>query len=136
MLVLEVSFINMQFLLNHMYIFLTIFFAVTSQLIIKWKMSAFSFNDFETMSDKFMFALSMLFNPYIMISLVLTLLSGLSWMIAMTKFDISYAYPFTTLGFVIVFIFSIVFFNEPATWQKLIGLAFIVAGIIITSRSM
>ena len=126
----------MQFILNHIYILLTVFFAVTSQLIIKWKMSDFSFNDLETMSDKFIFAFSMLFNPYIMISLVLTLLSGLSWMIAMTKFDISYAYPFTTLGFVIIFVFSIIFFNEPATWQKIVGLILIITGIVITSRSM
>lgn len=126
----------MQFILNHIYILLTVFFAVTSQLIIKWKMSDFSFNDLETMSDKFIFAFSMLFNPYIMISLILTLLSGLSWMIAMTKFDISYAYPFTTLGFVIIFVFSIIFFNEPATWQKIVGLILIITGIVITSRSM
>ena len=122
--------------MNHFYIFLSIIFAVTSQLIIKWKMSKFSFSDYETVSDKFVFASSMLLNPYIIVSLILTLLSGLSWMIAMTKFDISYAYPFTTLGFVLIFIFSVVIFQEPVTWQKLLGLLFIVAGIIVTSRSI
>ena len=126
----------MQFILNHSYIFLTIAFAVSSQLIIKWKMSSFSLAEYETISEKFIFAFKMLFNPYIMISLTLTLLSGLSWMIAMTKFDISYAYPFTTLGFVLIFLFSVLFFNEPFTWNKTIGLFFIVIGIIISSRSM
>jgi len=126
----------MQFIINHTYIFLTIGFAVASQLIIKWKMSAFSFSDYETASEKFVFAFGMLLNPYIIASLLLTLLSGLSWMIAMTKFDISYAYPFTTLGFVFVFIFSVIFFNEPLNWYKVIGLAFIVLGIIISSRSV
>ena len=85
----------MKFLLEHFYIFLSIFFAVCSQLIIKWKMSAFSFDGDTTIIDKFSFAFSMLLNPYIMLSIIFTLLSGLSWMIAMTKFDISYAYPFT-----------------------------------------
>lgn len=126
----------MKFIINHLYIFLTIVFAVSSQLIIKWKMSDFSFNDHHTIVDKFIFAFSMLLNPYIIASLILTLLSGLSWMIAMTKFDISYAYPFTTLGFVLIFLFSIFLFNEPVTWQKIIGLILIVAGIIVTSRSM
>jgi len=126
----------MQFLINHIYIFLTIFFAVSSQLIIKWKMSEFSLSEYESMSEKFIFAFTMLFNPYIMISLTLTLLSGLSWMIAMTKFDISYAYPFTTLGFVFIFLFSALFFNEPVTWQKSIGLVLIVVGISISSRSI
>jgi len=126
----------MQFLLNHFYIFLTILFAVASQLIIKWKMSSVSFNMDDTLIDKFIYAFTMLLNPYIIMSLIFTLLSGLSWMIAMTKFDISYAYPFTTLGFVLIFIFSIFLFNEPVGWQKSIGLLFIIVGIIISSRSM
>jgi len=126
----------MQFILNHFYIFLSISFAVASQLIIKWKMSAFNFSDYDTMTDKFIFAFSMLLNPYIMMSLVLTLLAGVTWMIAMTKFDISYAYPFTTLGFVFVFAFSVILFNEPVSWQKIVGLGFIIIGLIISSKGV
>jgi len=124
----------MSFFINHFYLFLAISFGVASQLIIKWKMSHFSFDDYETMSDKFIFAFSMLANPYIILSLALTLLAGVTWMIAMTKFDISYAYPFTTLGFVFVFIFSAILFNEPVSWQKVIGLGFVVLGLIISSK--
>jgi len=126
----------MQFLINHFYLFLAIAFGVVSQLIIKWKMSEYSFQDYDTMYDKFVFAFSMLFNPYIIISLFLTLLAGVTWMIAMTKFDISYAYPFTTLGFVFVFMFSVILFNEPVTWHKIIGLGFIIIGLIISNRSI
>lgn len=126
----------MQFIINHFYLFLAISFGVASQLIIKWKMSAFSFNDYETMTDKFLFAFSMLLNPYIVISLFLTLLAGVTWMIAMTKFDISYAYPFTTLGFVFVFVFSVILFNEPVSWQKIVGLGFIILGLIISSKGV
>jgi len=126
----------MQFLINHFYLFLAISFGVASQLIVKWKMSEFSFNDYETMYDKFIFAFGMLLNPYIILSLILTLLAGVTWMIAMTKFDISYAYPFTTLGFVFVFIFSVILFGEPVNWYKSIGLLFIILGLIISSRSI
>jgi multidrug transporter EmrE-like cation transporter len=124
----------MSFLINHFYLFLAIAFGVVSQLIIKWKMSSFSFDDYETMSDKFIFAFSMLLNPYIILSLIFTLLAGVTWMIAMTKFDISYAYPFTTLGFVFVFVFSVLLFNEPVNWHKILGLLFIITGLIISSR--
>jgi multidrug transporter EmrE-like cation transporter len=99
-------------------------------------MSEVSFYEYESISEKIIFALSMLLTPYIMLSLFLTLLSGLSWMIAMTKFDLSYAYPFTTLGFVFIFIFSIFLFNEPSSWQKVLGLFFIIIGIIISSKSI
>ncbi len=126
----------MTFFLNHFYIFLTITFAVSSQLIIKWKMSEYDLSQYSGISEKFHFAFMMLFNPYIMLSVILTLLSGLSWMIAMTKFDISYAYPFTTLGFVLIFVFSVFLFHEPITWHKIIGMLFIIIGIIITSKSL
>ena len=121
---------------NYFYILLAIAFAVVSQLIIKWKMSAFSFSDHYTILDKFLFSFSMLFNPYIVIALILTLLAQLSWMIAMTKFDISYAYPFTILGFILILVLSSFLFKEPITWQKIVGLVFIIIGIIISSWSL
>ena len=125
-----------NFLKDHSYIFLSIFFSVSSQLIIKWKMSSFSLDNYQGLYNKFIFAFTMLFNPFIILSIVLTLLSGLSWMIAMTKFDISYAYPFTTLGLVFILIFSIFLFNESFTIHKLIGVSFIITGIIISSRGL
>lgn len=126
----------MKFFTEHLYIFLSIIFAVSSQLIIKWKMSAFNFNDYDNIIDKFIFAFSMLFNPYIMLSIIFTLLSGLSWMIAMTKFEISYAYPFTILGFVFVTLFSFLFFGESINVYKLIGMVLVVFGIFVISKGM
>ena len=126
----------MQFILNHFYLLLSIILGVGSQLIIKWKMSAFSFDDYETWQEKFSLAFSMLLNPYIIIALVLTLLAGVTWMIAMTKFEISYAYPFTLLALVLVTIFSVIFFGESINIYKLIGIVFIIFGIIVISKGM
>jgi len=126
----------MQFILNHFYLLLAISFGVISQLIIKWQMSAFVFNDYETWQDKFALAFSMLLNPYIIISLILTLLAGVTWMIAMTKFEISYAYPFTLLGLVLVTIFSVIFFGESINTYKIIGIAVIILGIVLISKGM
>jgi len=126
----------MQFILNHFYLLLAISFGVVSQLIIKWQMSAFSFNDYETWQDKFALAFSMLLNPYIMIALVLTLLAGVTWMIAMTKFEISYAYPFTILGLVFVTIFSVMLFGESVNIYKIGGIILIVFGVIVISKGI
>lgn len=126
----------MQFFVNHLYIFLTVAFAVSSQLIIKWQMKNISLEDTISMFDKFLFAFNMLFNPYILLSIILTLLSGLSWIIAMSKFDISYAYPFTALGFVFILIFSHLLFNETITIYKYIGVSLIVIGIFIICKDI
>jgi len=124
----------MKFAAEHLYIFLSIGFAVASQLIIKWKMSAFDLSSYPGLFEKFAFAFSMLFNPWIMLSIFLTLLSGLSWMIAMTKFDISYAYPYTALGFVLILIFSALLFHEPLNGAKILGVLLIVSGIFVVAK--
>ena len=126
----------MQFILNHFYLLLAIFVGVVSQLIIKWQMSAFSFNDYDTWQDKFSLAFSMLLNPFIIISLILTLLAGVTWMVAMTKFEISYAYPFTILGLVLVTSFSVIFFGESLDIYKITGITLISLGVIVISRGM
>ena len=126
----------MRFAIDHLYIFLSILFAVASQLIIKWKMSAFDLSHMTSLWEKFFFAGSMLLNPYIILSILLTLLSGLSWMIAMTKFDISYAYPYTALGYVCILGFSVVLFHEPLNLYKIIGVIFIITGIVIVSKAV
>lgn len=54
----------------------------------------------------------------------------------MTKFQLSYAYPFMSLAFVLVMFLSAFFFNEPVTLAKTLGLALIVAGIIIGSQGV
>jgi len=126
----------MKFILDHFYIFLSILLAVISQLIIKWKMSAFEFDDYVTMQSKIELALSMLTNPYILISFILTLFSGISWMIAMTKFELSYAYPFTILSLIFVTLFSVYAFGESMSILKIIGIFLVILGVIAISWSM
>jgi len=126
----------MQFIINHFYIFLSILLAVVSQLIVKWQMSSFLFDNYKTWQDKFELAFSMLLNPFIIISLILTFLAGISWMIAMTKFEISYAYPFTILGLVFISIFSVILFDEHFNIYKIGGIIIIMLGIIILSKGM
>lgn len=125
-----------KFIISHFYILITILFAVSSQLIIKWQMSNYSFDNSSSVLDKFHLAFGMLLNPFILLSIVLTFLSGLSWMIAMTKFDISYAYPYTSLGFVLILLFSYLFFNEALSIYKILGVLFIIFGIFILSRDL
>jgi len=126
----------MKFIISHFYLLSSICLAVLSQLIIKWKMSKFSYNDYETWQDKFDLAISMLLNPYIVIALTLTFFAGINWMIAMTKHELSYAYPFTIFSLVLVTIFSVVFFDESLDSYKLMGIVLIILGIIVISKGM
>jgi multidrug transporter EmrE-like cation transporter len=55
-------------------------------------------------------------------------------MAALTKFPLSFAYPFMSLAFVLVTVLSSVCFYEAITIPKAVGLGLIVVGIIIGSQ--
>jgi len=55
-------------------------------------------------------------------------------MAAMTKLELSFAYPFMSLSFVLVFIFSALIFHESITTPKVLGMLLIIAGIVVIGR--
>jgi len=60
--------------------------------------------------------------------------AGILWLAALTKLDLSYAYPFMSLAFVLVLILSAILFHEAVTVPKVLGVGLVVAGIIVASR--
>ena len=52
----------------------------------------------------------------------------------MTQFDLSFAYPFMSLSYVVVMVLSYLLMNEALTWNKVIGTVVIVAGLYIITR--
>ena len=121
--------------MGYIYIFGTIFFTVFGQIVLKWRMNSIGSLP-EGGSEKIIFLMKLLIDPWIFSGYFSAFIASFFWMAAMTKFDISYAYPFMSSAFVIVFILSVFFFQEVVTVSKVIGLLLIVSGIIVTSRSM
>ena len=106
---------------------------VYGQLVIKWQVNSAGVMPVELI-DKIWFMLRILLNPWIISGLLGAFLASLSWMIAMTKFSLSYAYPFVSLSFVLVLVSSNIFFKEPITIAKSIGMGLIILGIIFGSQ--
>ncbi|KJS66639.1 MAG: membrane protein [Peptococcaceae bacterium BICA1-7] len=123
----------MDYLKNYSYIFLTILFTVYGQLILKWQMSNVQGLP-ENIVEKFIFLLRVCLNPWIISTFMAAFLAAISWMTALTKLQLSQAYPFLSLAFVLVFILSGLLFNETITVTKVLGLLFVVVGIILGSR--
>lgn len=123
-----------RFEVGYLYIALTIAFTVYGQLVIKWRLANMAALP-DALSDKLLFLIKAVFDPWIFSSFVAAFLASLAWMAAVTKFEISYAYPFMSMAFVLVLILSYFFFNEQITVYKVLGMALIVAGIIVASRA-
>ena len=70
----------------------------------------------------------------IICGLVLYSFGFLAWMSAMSKLGLSYVYPFTSLNYVLVLVFSWIIFEEPLSPIKWLGVLIIIIGIFIASK--
>ena len=122
-------------MMGYLYIVGCIAFTVYGQLVIKWRMT--TKGDLpQAAAEKVTFLLQTLFGDlYIISGFAAAFAAGLLWMAAMTKFDLSFAYPFTALAFVLVMVLSTLLLGESFTVGKSVGVSLICAGIIVVARS-
>lgn len=120
-------------MIGYFYITLTILLTVYGQLILKWQVSQSGLLPVST-GAKIGFLFGLLLNPWVISAFAAAFLASLCWMAAMTKFNLSHAYPFMGLSFVLVLIGSGIFFGEAVTPMKVTGTALIVLGIIVASQ--
>ena len=119
---------------DYAYVAATIFFTVYGQLILKWRIAQFGPLP-SGFFDELKFLVSLIFDPAIFSGFFAAFLASLAWMAAMTKFDLSHAYPFMSLNFVVVLFFSFWLLGEPLSTHKVVGVGLIVAGTILATRA-
>lgn len=119
--------------MKYLYILSTILLTVYGQLAIKWQMNLAGPMPAAPL-DKLTFILQQLLNPWIISALAAAFVASLTWMAALSAFSLSYAYPFMSAAFVLVLVLSALLLQEPLNLPKLIGVALIVAGLVVSSR--
>ena len=115
------------------YIFLTIGLTVYGQLVLKWRLADVGLLP-EAVVPKVRYLVALCFDPYIFSGLVAAFVASLAWMAALTRFELNYAYPFTSLSFVLVLLLSAWLLHETINVERALGLALIVAGTIVAGR--
>lgn len=81
------------------------------------------------------FILTALSKPMVILSLLLAFIGSLAWISAISKADISFAYPFTVLSYVFILIFSSLILKEHISIIRWIGVIIIGIGVFIVSKS-
>jgi len=119
--------------MSYLYIALTIALTVFGQIAIKMQVLQAGAMPVDG-HEKLMFLVRLLLNPWIIAAFGAAFLASISWMGAMTKFPLSYAYPFMSLNFVIVLLLGAWLFQEPLSLTKIVGVALICAGTVIAAQ--
>jgi multidrug transporter EmrE-like cation transporter len=118
---------------DFIYILITIFLTVYGQLVFKWRMDMKGSIPNGSMG-KLQYIFWAYLDPWIISGFLAAFLASVFWAITLTKFDLSFAYPFTSLSFVLVLFLSAFLFKEPLTISKLFGVLLIFGGLIVISR--
>lgn len=67
--------------------------------------------------------------PEIIIGLILFGTSFLLWIKVLSRSELSYAYPMVSIGYILVVVLSYFLLDEAFSWNKVMGIAIIVAGV-------
>jgi multidrug transporter EmrE-like cation transporter len=119
--------------LAYVFVATTVLCTVYGQLIFKWQTGrAGELPD--DLSGRVSYLAKFLVNPWVITSLAAAGVAALAWVGALSKLDLSRAYPFVAASFVLVLFLSALFFDESITIPKVIGAVLIVAGLIVGSQ--
>ena len=75
------------------------------------------------------------FQPYILGGMACYAVSLVVWIMALSRVPVSIAYPMLSIGYVVNAAVAYFWFGEPLAAQKLLGLGFIVIGVVLVARS-
>ncbi|GAA4359387.1 SMR family transporter [Variovorax defluvii] len=72
--------------------------------------------------------------PWVLLGLVCYFVSAGLWILALTRVDVTVAYPMLSMGYVIAALLAWQIFGEPLTANRVLGIAIILIGVVVLSR--
>ncbi len=75
-------------------------------------------------------------NPYIWLGLFLYAFGAVTWMVVLSRADISYAYPMLGLAYVIAVFIAWAFKGEPVTTIRWLGVVMISIGVMVIGNEI
>ena len=119
--------------MSYVYVAATILLTVYAQLVLKWQIGIAAPSGLDP-AQRGAFLLALLANPWIWSGAAAGFGAALCWMLALAKLQLTYAYPFVSLSFVLVLIMGFLLLGESLSWAKAIGVALIIAGVTVSSQ--
>jgi multidrug transporter EmrE-like cation transporter len=111
----------------------TIILTSYGQLVIKWQATSYQATTAGWLG-KLPTVVQLLLQPWVVSAFFAAFAASLCWMLAVSRLELSRAYPFMALNFVIVCIAAVPLFGEAFTPSKAIGLLTVIVGLVIISQ--
>lgn len=121
-------------MINYLYIVIALILNATANILMKF--GASKMGDIKGLG-LFEIILKMISNPFLVTGVVFFVLNLLFYVMGLTKINLSIAYPIMTSGgFLIISIFSFIYFRESLSFLQILGIIMIVVGITLVAYNM
>ena len=74
-------------------------------------------------------------SPHVLAGLACYAVSVVVWILALSRVPVSVAYPMLSIGYIVNALAAWALFGESLTAQKLVGIGFIIVGVVLVGRS-
>lgn len=116
------------------YILISVLLSAVGQILLKKGM-----NDLGPMTINMKQIFSTLWrmgtNPYVFIGLFVYVIGVVFWLAALSMVDLSYAYPFASLSYIVMLVAAWLLFGEQISLLRLIGTLVVCLGVILIAKS-
>lgn len=114
-------------------ILVSVFLGAIGQVLVKYGASALELN----FAGKYLIPsiISILKNVPVMCGIISYGVSFLLWIKVLSKVELSYAYPMVSIGYILIMFFSYFIFKENISLMRLLGVLFIIIGVVLVARS-
>ena len=113
-------------------ILVTVALSAVAQIALKAGVSALKLTEGQ---DIVSLMLAVAASPFIWLGLVIYGLSVLAWLWVLSKVDVSFAYPFVGLSFVLTVVMGAVILHENVSPLRIAGVFLVICGCVLISRS-
>ncbi len=114
-------------------IFISVFLNGAAQLFLRKGLLGIEFFVPKDFSDIFVF-INGLMNFYFISGVFCFAFSFLSWIYVLSKVEVTVAYPFSSLAYVIVLLGGLFLFGESVSFEKVFGVLLICIGVIFVAK--
>lgn len=115
-------------------IFAGVLLNATAQLLLKQGMNRIGQFEF-TLQNILPIGYAVATNPFILAGLISYVVSVVIWLLALSRVDVSYAYPMLSVGYIITAIAAYFWLNEPLTLTRISGILVIILGVYLITRT-
>ena len=115
-------------------IVLSIFMSSTAHIFLKKGMMVYAINTVKS-GDIISLVWAVGTNPWVVGGMFLHVTALVVWLWALSKVDISFAYPFLALGYILVSAMAWFWLGEELSPIRILGMGIIIIGILVLARA-